>query len=99
MSSMSYLFNGPVLRSMQRIQGAYVAQRDGRRYSYSAKWRFSGASVRWAAEVAQGDGSVASLRGSFSRKVLGGERTEDWVRAAVELAIERRAKPPRDLAR
>jgi hypothetical protein len=23
----------------------------------------------------------------------------DWVRAAVELAIERRAKPPRDLAR
>lgn len=89
MSSLSYLLGGAVPRN---TTGTYVAHRDQRAYSYSVNWSIVPPRVRWQATVRAQDGSHAgSPQGAIDLRVAAGDELERWVRAAVELAIERLA--------
>jgi len=74
----------------QRVGGDYVAHRDGFRYRYVASWSRNGGCVAWDALVTRHPRMEARrARGDIDLTRLNSEDTECWVRAAVELAIER----------
>ena len=77
-------------RGQRATQGSYVAHRDGNHYAFIVQWRFEAARLRWNAEIRNGRGRpVATPAGWIDLRVLEGTEPEGWVRAAVELAIER----------
>ena len=88
MSSLSYLLAGQGMRS---TEGFYVAHGDGNRYEFSVAWRAEARFVRWTAAISLRGASIAWPGGRIDSHVVGVDDSEKWVRAAVELAIERMA--------
>ena len=69
--------------------GQYSAHRDSRAYRYEAAWFVLGHKVRWEALVIPNGGLAAPCQGTIDLKRVGGGNPETWVRAAIELAIEK----------
>ena len=69
--------------------GRYSAQRDSRAYRYEAAWFVLGHKVRWEALVIPDSGRAAPCQGTIDLNRVGGGNPETWVRAALELAIEK----------
>jgi hypothetical protein len=89
MSSLRFLPSSasPARRTTEAF---YVAHRDGCRYTFTASWHWRGRDVCWSAEIrGAAQRAIARPCGAIDGRVLTGGSVEDWVRAAVELAIER----------
>ncbi|HYX63504.1 MAG TPA: hypothetical protein VE935_04720 [Burkholderiales bacterium] len=72
-----------------KASGQYSAHRDSRAYRYEAAWFVLGHKVRWEAVVIADSGLAAPCEGTIDLKQVGGGNPETWVRAAIELAIEK----------
>lgn len=90
MSSMLYLDGEERPRGPFSVKGQYVAFRDGATYSYDAVWSMDEHRVVWAAVVSREDRlRVGRPNGAIDLTILEKTNTESWVRAAVELTIEK----------
>jgi len=74
------------------VAGNYKPHATKQFYSYRATWLATSGIVRWTAVIElPGERLVGRPRGVFNPNALGMEQIETWVRAAVELTIERLA--------
>lgn len=90
---MSYLLNAAQFSESGTVHATYVAHADACRYRFTAVWYTQGPALRWNAGVTNDRCEpVASPSGTIGHDLLRGEDPEKWVRAAVELAIERIAR-------
>ena len=77
----------------RRSVSAEYRAHTGRRYGFRVRWHLDGPLVRWDAAVLDYLGRrIASPVGAIACSLIASDDEERWVRAAVELFIERLAK-------
>jgi hypothetical protein len=70
------------------VSGKYCPLGVGAPFTYSVKWSLASDQIRWDALI-EGRGVFFKRSGAFNLQPLYGGNAETWVRAAVELEVER----------